>query len=318
MSEHRFVFAGAAHLDHIGVFDAQAAAGLSTPGRMSSAPGGAALNTARVLRALCFGDTVFNCSLHSVGTVGPNRLNELAAQEGIALHLQQTVSGNDPSYTALLQPDGSVVAALADMKAYAEFDAQAVACGASDWLVLDANLSTDCLVALSSTTTAKTVGIAVSSAKVVRLAACLANIDLLFCNRAEAGVLAGFVRDTPRAVGWDQLSDGLRRLELRQAVITDGCNAICVLDGDETGFVDPFAVADPVSVVGAGDTLAAGTLAALSLETNLEEAVGFGAQLAGVALRSPQAVDPVAITAQSKALETLVSSLEHQTREQSQ
>ncbi|MEO0545744.1 MAG: PfkB family carbohydrate kinase [Pseudomonadota bacterium] len=317
MDNHRFVFAGAAHLDNIGVFDVDAPAGLSTPGRMTRSPGGAALNTARVLRALCFGDTVFNCSLHSVGKAGANPLHDLTEQEGIALQLQQPVSNGDPSYTALLQPDGSVVAALADMNAYAEFDARAVTCGASDWLILDANLSSDCLAVLGSITTAKTVAIAVSSAKVARLRSCLANVDLLFCNRAEASVLAGSFAGAPDAVSWDQLSERLRRLEIRQAVITDGAGSICVLDGDDTGFVNPVAVSNPISVVGAGDTLTAGTLAALSLGTGLMAAVGFGAQLAGVALRSAQAVDPVAIRAQSGALADLALTAMRNNQEQS-
>ncbi|MEO1399129.1 MAG: PfkB family carbohydrate kinase, partial [Pseudomonadota bacterium] len=300
----RFVFAGAAHLDRVGRFSINAPRGLSTPGRLAIFPGGAALNTARTLAGLGF-----PCVLHTVGDADVSApLVQTARAESIELYLQPTGGEASPSYTALLQPDGTLVAALADMAAYDFFDSEAVQRTNKEWLCVDANLSARSLAELltdirrgSAASDVRTIGLAVSSAKAARFQDYLSALDLLFCNRAEACVLAS----VPKQTEWDLIVDRLVAGGVNAAVISDGADPICVLEDGEASWIEPRAVAKPVSVVGAGDALAGGTLAALRLGAPLTTSVGFGTVLAALALQSDLAVDPDGIRAQSDVLQAI-------------
>ncbi|MEL6967014.1 MAG: PfkB family carbohydrate kinase [Pseudomonadota bacterium] len=291
----RVVFVGAAHVDRIGHFTDHAETGLSTPGTMSETLGGAALNTVRTVAAHGL-DTVLHCL-----TAFP-ALERLAAAEGFALAPQQSrTTGEDiphietPSYTAFLQPDGSLLAALSDMAAYEHLLPKLDATKQRGWLCLDANLSSSALVKLAQVPATMRIGLAVSAAKASRLTPILKKLDLLFCSRAEVAALLNLTADHPTV---SQLADGLRDLGVGAAVITDGSNPITIVDQTDIETVTPPPLTQkPISVVGAGDGLAGGTIAALTLGCGLRDAVCHGVACAQTALFSADAV----------AVETLIA-----------
>ncbi|RWD59710.1 MAG: carbohydrate kinase, partial [Mesorhizobium sp.] len=98
-----------------------------------------------------------------------------------------------PSYTALIDAEGELIVGLADMALYdLAFPKQMrrskvrEAIAAADAILCDANLPTAALERLVALAGDRPVfAIAVSPAKVVRLAPLLSDLSLLFMNRRE-------------------------------------------------------------------------------------------------------------------------------------
>ncbi len=117
----------------------------SNPGRASMAPGGVARNIAENLGRL--GDRV-----HLVSVVGRDAMGDaLLSQTGAAgVRLEHVVRTDRPTgtYTAVLDSDGELIVAIADMEATAELGPEVLQKAApvmatADLLVLDGNLSRD-------------------------------------------------------------------------------------------------------------------------------------------------------------------------------
>jgi sugar/nucleoside kinase (ribokinase family) len=132
-----------------------------------------------------------------------------------------------PSYTAIIERDGNLVIALADMDLYRMFVPRRLsirsvrdAFAATDFIVFDANLPEDTLAAIVARAKAlgKPVGaIAISPAKVVKLKRCMQGIDYLFLNEAEAAALTGERPNDP--AHWPSL---LGDTGLKGGVVTRG------------------------------------------------------------------------------------------------
>ncbi len=283
---------GAAHLDRVGRLDRQASDGASVPGRFKEMPGGAALNVASNLAA--FGVPALLSSIVGDDPSG-KAVRQALEERGIEPHLQAG-AGQTASYTAILQPDGELLIALADMDIYEEFGTQlttvsTIGSGRDNWLVVDANLNENALkelirAAKTARGKPRIAALSVSTAKAPRLRGCLGSIDVLFTNRREALALSrGDVTGT-----MDEAVQGLQHLEVARAVISDGANSVIVLNGGEKIEIPVTGSVPPVikDVTGAGDALAAGTLARLIRDTpltSLPSAVHTGLAAAGAILQ---------------------------------
>ena len=108
-----------------------------------------------------------------------------------------------PSYTALLDRSGDVIAALADMGLYDLAFAKQLrrasvreAVRTADAMFCDANLSADALARIPKLAAGKPIfAIAISPAKAARLAGVLGDLACLFLNTREAAALTGLGRD---------------------------------------------------------------------------------------------------------------------------
>lgn len=197
-----------------------------------------------------------------------------------------------PSYTAILERDGNLVIALADMELYKLFVPRRLAIRAvrnafeaTDLVLCDANLPAETLSAVTARASfcgKPVAAIAISPAKVVRLKPCLAGIDHLFLNEAEAAALTESRPDDPR----EWVSE-LRALGLRSGVITRGKRELIAFSRDIIISLQPPVVDNVADVTGAGDLLAAGILAALLAGHDLGEAVRHGAAAAAITVQSP-------------------------------
>lgn len=266
---------GAAHIDRIGRLDKPAFDGASVPGSFTEAPGGAGLNVASNLAV-----TGVRVSFSSIVGNDPSgdAIQKLMDERGIRAHLQ-IGNAKTATYTAILQSDGDLVIALADMEVYRAFEARCVTTallqpGNTKWLVMDANLEPASLeeLAKGAPASCKIGVLTVSSAKAPRLRKCLDMIDVLFTNRPEALALAG--KDVTGTM--DNALKALRELQVTHAVVSDGGSPLVVLDDEE---VIRIPVTKPPSiqdVTGAGDALAAGTLAGLMEGFALPQAVHSG------------------------------------------
>jgi len=197
-----------------------------------------------------------------------------------------------PSYTAILEHDGNLVIALADMELYKLFSPRRLAIRAvreafdeADLVLCDANLPAETLatIATKAFLCGKPVAaIAISPAKVVRLKPSLPGIDYLFLNEAEAAALTENRPEDPR-----EWVEALRALGLRNGVITRGKRALVAFSHDAVISLQPPIVDNVADVTGAGDSLASGVLSALLAGHDLGEAVRHGAAAAAITVQSP-------------------------------
>jgi pseudouridine kinase len=269
---------GGAHIDRIARLAAPHRLHTSNPAIIREAPGGGGFNAARAARR--FGVAVAMLSARG-GDAAGDRVAEAIATAGITdlagVHLDHAT----PSYTAILEPDGELVTAIADMGLHETGIARSLARGpvraaaaAADALLCDANLSPAALqrIAGDPAGTGKPLhALAISSAKVVRLAPLAARFDTVFFNRHEAAALSGLNADEPAA----RLASALAALGFRSASVTAGGAPAALLHLGTVSTIGPpqLAIAD---VTGAGDALAGTTIACMIEGMDLPEALRRG------------------------------------------
>ncbi|MBM7047967.1 carbohydrate kinase family protein [Rhizobium lusitanum] len=280
---------GGAHVDRRGRIFGETAPGASNPGAWFEEPGGGGFNAARNLARLGFDVKLIS---PRGGDPSGEMVAEAASHAGIDDKPFVFLDRKTPSYTAILERDGNLVIALADMELYKLFVPRRLAIRAvrnafeaTDLVLCDANLPAETLSAVTARASfcgKPVAAIAISPAKVVRLKPCLAGIDHLFLNEAEAAALTESRPDDPR----EWVSE-LRALGLRSGVITRGKRELIAFSRDIIISLQPPVVDNVADVTGAGDSLAAGILAALLAGHDLGEAVRHGAAAAAITVQSP-------------------------------
>jgi pseudouridine kinase len=283
---------GGAHLDRRGRISGATAPGASNPGSWFEEAGGGGFNAARNLARL--GLEVSMISPRG-GDAAGETVAQAAAAAGVIDYPFIFLDRQTPSYTAILENDGNLVIALADMDLYRLFSprrlqqhAMREVVSSSDLIVTDANLPEETLASLIERAAQETkplAAIAISPAKVVRLANSLAGVGFLFMNEAEARALTG--RDVTEASEWPAL---LRAIGLSGGVITRGGKPAIAFRLGEAVTVTPPALDTLGDVTGAGDALAAGFLAAYLGGEPLDICLRSGVAAAGITVRSPLAV----------------------------
>jgi len=283
---------GGAHIDRRARISGATAPGASNPGTWFEEAGGGGFNAARNLARL-------GLEVRMIGPRGGDAAGETvalaAAEAGVIDCPFIFLDRKTPSYTAILENDGNLVIALADMDLYRLFSPRRLQQRAmrqiitsSDLIVTDANLPEETLASLIGRAVRESkpiAAIAISPAKVVRLAASLSGLSFLFMNEAEARALTG--RDGVEAAEWPAL---LRAAGLSGGVITRGGKPAIAFRGEQTVTVTPPALDALGDVTGAGDALAAGFLSAVLRGEPLDICLRCGVAAAGITVRSPLAV----------------------------
>ncbi|TIO10329.1 carbohydrate kinase family protein [Mesorhizobium sp.] len=254
----------------------------SNPGTMREDVGGGVFNALRsaVRRGV-------SGSLLSVrgGDVLADTVARAILAAGIADLSVVFLDRTTPTNTVLVDRDGELIIGLADMALYDLALPKQIrrakvreAIGIADAVLCDANLPPAALERLVALAAGKPVfALAISPAKVARLAPVLGNLALVFMNRSEAIALA----DDGIGATEQAIVDGLRRAGLKGGVVTadDGP----VLGFDEAG---AFSILPPGKVVdGTADALAGATVAALLRGLTLRAALREG--VAAAMLESP-------------------------------
>ena len=291
MKTPHIIAVGGAHVDRRGQTAGAYVPGASNPGTMREDVGGGVFNALRqAVRRGVAG------SLMSVrgGDEAGERVSRAIAAAGIRDLSAVFLDRATPSYTAILDKQGDVVAALADMGLYEIAFPKQVgraklreAVGASDAVLCDANLPALALKKLMAIASGKPVfAIAISPAKAARLAETLPALACLFMNRREAAELAGCRQEEPLG----GMIDRLRASGLAGGVISDGGNPAAGFDGSGAFAVDPPRPRKIVDVTGAGDALAGATVAAMLRGAPLREALREGMAAAMLTLESGSSV----------------------------
>ena len=245
---------GAAHTDRIACLDGPPQPA-SVPGRIRTHPGGAALNVVR----------------HVAGAGGEVRLFSLGPvqdlpnlPERLELTSLPGACAEAASYTAIIAPDGDLVVAVSDMRAYDDFVwPNGFLVPKADDVLVDANLPAEALSALvdALAPTTRVYAMAVSAAKIGRLRPIAARIEVCFANRREIEGLCGSLDAAADMFG--------------SVLMTDGPGAIHYARGTERSAlaVEPVT---PIDVTGAGDAVAGGFLAARLAGADVETAMRAG------------------------------------------
>jgi pseudouridine kinase len=279
---------GGAHIDRRGLVIGDYVPAASNPGTMREEAGGGMLNALRNAR-----QRGVSCRIVSVrggdqaGEMVARVLDEAGIDDLSATFLDRAT----PSYTALLDAGGELIAGLADMDLYERAFPRIVmrrhvreALGAADAVLIDANMparAIETVVDLAGT--APVHAIAISPAKVERLGGVLDRLACLFLNRREAERLSGHA--DPRDAASALMARGLAA-----GVISAGASSVIGFEAGEVFALAPPAIAEVSDVTGAGDALGGATVAALMRGYSLREAVREGIAAASLTIASPTTV----------------------------
>ena len=264
MTSPKILAVGGAHIDRRGQMTATFVPGASIPGRMREDVGGGAFNALRsavqrgakgAMLSMRGGDAAGDAVARAIGEAGIADLS--------AVFLDRAT----PSYTALLDREGDVVAALADMQLYEiAFPKQLRRAklreeiSRADAILCDANIPAAGLQRLATLAAGKPVfAIAISPAKAVRLAEILPALACLYMNRREAVALAGMGGDDPL----EAIVGRLKAMGLARGVISQGAAPVIGFDASGIISVTPPAPRKIADVTGAGDALAGAMTVAL-------------------------------------------------------
>jgi len=292
MTGSRILVLGGAHVDRRGRIAGETAPGASNPGTWFVEAGGGAFNAARNLARLG----------HRVRLVSPrggDADGDIVTAAAEAAGVEDTpfvfLDRATPSYTAIIERDGNLVVALADMELYRLFSprrlqqrAMREAMAEADILLTDANLPAETLAAIARAATSSRLplaGIAISPAKVVRFRESLSALAFLFMNEAEARTLTGASPEDP--ADWPK---ALREAGLSAGVVTRGGRGVVAFDETGAALVVPPDIPALGDVTGAGDSLASGFLSAWARGAGIGEALRHGVAAAAITVRSPLAV----------------------------
>ncbi len=294
MTKHRLLAIGGAHVDRRGTMTAPFIAGASIPGVMREEIGGGAFNASA--NAAHAGISVTLVSVRG-GDEAADRVAAALFSHGIEDMSSVYLDRATPSYTALVTDEGDVVAALADMGLYDLALAKELrraklrqAAGRADAILFDANLPEAAAKKAAALASGKPAfALAISPAKVTRLAPVLGDLSLLFLNRREAAAICGgpLPAGDPAAI-----VAALRGAGLYGAVVTDGAHPVIAYRSGETFVIEPPAVSAMRDATGAGDALAGTVIAALLHGDSLEAALRRGIAAAAHTVTVDSAVAP--------------------------
>ena len=309
MKKPRLLGIGGAHIDRRGRMSAPFIPGASVPGTMQEETGGGVFNALRA--AVQFGVA---CSLISVR--GGDSAGEAVAAEARRMEIEDLSSTfldrSTSSYTALLDRNGDVIAALADMSIYETALPRIItrratrdAIAASDALLIDANMPETAIRKLMGQAAGKPVfALAISPAKAVRLRSVLAELDTLFLNHREAKAILGLDPDTVHDAA--KLAEALQARGLLRAVLTNGGQPACLLDGEKLQFITPPKPDSIADVTGAGDALCGVCVAALLNGKPFGDAVADGLTAATATIETDRAAADFSSKLRFKALKAAI------------
>ncbi|KAG1668228.1 Pseudouridine-5'-phosphate glycosidase [Nymphon striatum] len=226
---------GGAHIDRTATMLEAHIPGASNPVSFSQNIGGGALNALRVAK--------------------------IQGIDGIAM-IAAFIDRTTPSYTAIINVDGELVTALADMELYDfGFERQVRRkegrdrIAESKAILVDANLPEEAVKHVCAHASAMVFGMCISPAKAKRLLSSANKIDLLFLNQAELAALTNKKKE-------------FADLGFKRAVITNGAQPVQIFDNGKIKKIKVPHASWISDVTGAGDALVGGTIAALLTEPN--------------------------------------------------
>ena len=287
MVPNNVVVIGGANVDVKARSAAAAVARTSNPGVVRTTPGGVGRNVAENLARL--GSPVTLVAAVGADVLGDDLLAETAAAGVDITHVRRGADATG-TYVAVLDADGELVTAVADMAATAaispaDIDAVADAIGTADLVVLDGNLA------------AATLGRALDVCAAAGVRVVLDPVSV-----PKAGLVAGELRSdrpllaiTPNSDELDALGGSPSALHQRGAELVwvrlgARGSVLSGPEGDVT--IEPVRATEVVDVTGAGDAMLAAFCHALLAGSSPADAAAYGQAAAALTVASPHTVRP--------------------------
>ena len=281
---------GGATLDRVSRSSAPPVMGASNPGTMRRIVGGVGFNVATVLARL-------GMPTRMVTAIGDDSDGEaiVTAAGGVGIDtggIAVIHGASTAGYHATFDDRGNLIIGIADMKVCEAITPAAVAAAMSgsgdrDLWVVDANLPEVTLAFLTAEATSagrRVAALTVSPVKALRLVPLLDDLSYLFTNRKEAAALLDRDPNDPSLVV-TELAGGLAGHRAATVVVTNGTDPLALACQRDVRSFAPLRAAVK-GVNGAGDSFAAGMIAALSEGLTPAEAVRFGLAAAVMTLEA--------------------------------
>lgn len=288
------VVIGGANMDLKARSATRATPGTSNPGEGSMAPGGVARNIAENLGRL--GDRVHLVSVVGRDALGETLLSHTAAAGVRVEHVARTDDVATGTYTAVLDADGELIVAIADMTATAHLGADHLRAArdviaSADIVVVDGNLSREAFdLALDLASGRRVIFEPVSVPKAAGLRDLLdARVHGVTPNRDELAALTDLPTRTDRQVRQAAAALHQRGIELVWVRLGERGSLLSAGDGIVEIPSVPTTVED---VTGAGDSMLAAFVHVLLDGGEAIEAARFGHAAAALTIASPHTVRP--------------------------
>ncbi|WP_296946383.1 carbohydrate kinase [uncultured Massilia sp.] len=274
------VCVGAANLDRKLRSLDPLALGTSNPASQSESFGGVARNIAENLARLGTPVSLLTAiGGDSSGAALLAHAETLGIDTRGALRIEDASSG---CYTAVLDRNGEMVVALADMALYDQLDPAFVAArqaqlASAALVVVDLNLplaTVEAVVEHARRTDTALVLVAVSEPKMARLPRDLAGVRLLILNAGELAARVGRRLDDDAAI--EAAMREVRAQGARDLVVTRGAGGVLLTGGTRGDAIERLAApaAPVVDVTGAGDAFAAAVCWSLAQADGKEDQDG--------------------------------------------
>ena len=283
---------GAVHVDLKARLAGEAHPATSNPARVVRTPGGVAGNVARNLGRLGLPVSLF--SIIGDDAEGRALLGELHAATVDTSGVLRSAGPPTAFYLAVLDRDGRLIVAAADMEVYEALDpAWADRVGRSlsgfDAWVVDANLPGPTVTRLMRYAgEALVVADPVSVPKAGRLEGALSRLDVVFPDRAEALVLAGLSPGAEASVA--AAAAAIRRRGARGVVVSLGSRGAYLDEKAGARQLPPHPARAVVDVTGAGDAQIAGYVYGLSRPGGARHPLEWGMAAASLTVETIDSV----------------------------
>ena len=287
------VVIGGANMDLKARSHAKATSHTSNPGHGSMAPGGVGRNIAENLGRL--GNRVHLVSVVGRDPLGENLLSHTAAA-GVRIEHVARTDRPTGTYTAVLDADGELIVAIADMDATTELGPDQIqsardVIATAGVLVIDGNLGRDALEhALDLSGAVRTIFEPVSVPKAAGLKGALdGRVYAVTPNRDELAALTDLPTRTDKQVRTAAGALHSRGIELVWIRVGERGSLLSTADGLVEIPALPTTVED---VTGAGDAMLAAFCHVLLDGGSPEQAARFGHAAAALTIASPHTVRP--------------------------
>lgn len=291
------VVVGGMNMDITAVASQAAQPGDSTPGTVTTAPGGVGRNIAGNLARL-------GMAVELVSAVGDDlhgqQLLDACIRVGVGVKGVQVLAGHaTATYLSIHSADGQLLHAVNDMAVLEQLGPQGLLGSsamfeAAQLCLVDANLNPAALAAVFQQCPGKMVlADAVSAAKCTRLLPHLRSLHLLKVNRLEACALLSWpTHKLQTQADAHAAAQALVAAGVQHVVLSLGrAGAVWCSPGQSAGFCPALAV--PIkSTTGAGDALMAGLVWGLAQDWPLERALAWGMACAALTLQDTAANNP--------------------------
>ena len=293
----RVVVIGGANVDVKARSAARVRLGTSNPGHTSMTPGGVARNVAENLARL--GTRTYLVAAVGRDAAGESLLNQTAAA-GVRVEYIHRTDQPTGTYVALLDCDGELVSAVADMAATSMLGREEVnrvrdVIAAAGLVILDANLdpgTLDHALDLAHASGVRAILEPVSVLKAARVAPHFTPNRPLYAvtpNRDELAALTGLAVRTDRQVRLG--SSTLHRRGVRHVWVRLGERGSLLSSASGTTLIPAWS-ATIQDVTGAGDAMLAAFCYALLGGSDPLDAARYGQAAAALTLASPHTVRP--------------------------